>query len=212
MFNILISAARVSAATLVLCGLIYPLAVTGVAQLAFPDQANGSLVRSADGVVQGSLLIGQEWNAPWWFHGRPSATTGADPDDPEKTVAAPYNAASSGGSNYGPTSKALVERLAADRMALEEAQPDLAGAALPADMLTTSASGLDPEISPANADLQVARIAQARPDIPEEQIRALVRKRVADRDLGLFGEPRVNVLALNLALQKYFPESHPGRK
>jgi potassium-transporting ATPase KdpC subunit len=206
MLNILISAVRISVVTLTLCGLIYPLAVTGVAQLAFPAEANGSLIRGADGTFRGSLLIGQQWDDPQWFHGRPSAITGTDPEDATKTIATPYNAATSGGSNYGPTSQALADRLTADRKALEEAQPDLAGGALPADMLTSSASGLDPEISPANADLQVARVAQAR-QVSEDKIRALVQQQVIGRDLGVFGEPRVNVLTLNLALQRGFPKS-----
>jgi len=142
---------------------------------------------------------------PEWFHGRPSATTDADPNDPTKTVPAPYNAASSGASNLGPTSKDLAERLSADRRALDEAQPELAGAKLPADMLTTSASGLDPDISPANAELQVGRVAKAR-GVPAAEIDTLLQQHITDRSLGIFGEPRVNVLALNLALQHAYPK------
>ena len=207
MFEILMSALRVSVVTWVLCGLVYPFAVTGVAQAFFPVQANGSLVTGEAGVVTGSLLIGQQWNDPQWFHGRPSATTDTDPNDSTKTISAPYNAASSGGSNYGPTSQALADRLTADRKAVEEAQPELVGAVLPSDMLTTSASGLDPEISPANAAAQVSRVAKAR-HLPEEKLRALVQDQVTGRDLGVFGEPRVNVLALNLALERAFPQQN----
>jgi K+-transporting ATPase ATPase C chain len=210
MLNILMSALRISVVTWVLCGLVYPFAVTGVAQAIFPAQANGSLVTGADGSVRGSLLIGQQWNDPQWFHGRPSATTDTDPNDATKTIAVPYNAASSTGSNYGPTSKALADRLAADRQDLEKAQPELAGKSLPSDMLTTSASGLDPDISPANALLQAERVAQAR-HLPDEKIRALVQSEVVNRDLGVFGESRVNVLALNLALQQAFPAQQPAQ-
>jgi K+-transporting ATPase ATPase C chain len=204
-FNILMSAVRISLVTWVLCGLVYPLAVTGVAQAVFPTQANGSLLVGKNGATQGSLLIGQQWTDPQWFHGRPSATTDTDPNDATKTVPAPYNAASSNASNYSATSQALADRLAADRKDLVEAQPELADARLPSDMLTTSASGLDPEISPANALLQAARVAQAR-HLPEEQVRSLVRSHVIGRDLGVFGEPRVNVLELNLALSRTFPQ------
>ena len=149
------------------------------------------------------MTIGQFWNGPEWFHGRPSATSDADPNDPTKTVPAPYNAASSGASNLGPISKDLAERLSADRKALEETQPELAGAKLPADMLTTSASGLDPDISPANAALQVARVAHAR-GVPAAEIEALLQQHITGRSVGIFGEPRVNVLSLNLALQRAY--------
>ena len=145
-------------------------------------------------------MIGQAWTGPAWFHGRPSATTDTDPNDPTKTLPAPYNAASSGGSNLGPTSKDLAERLLADRQALEETQPELAGKTLPADMLTTSASGLDPDISPANAALQVTRVAEAR-GVPAAEIDALVQQHITGRSLGIFGEPRVNVLELNMDLK-----------
>jgi K+-transporting ATPase ATPase C chain len=155
-------------------------------------------------VYSTSRLIGQLWNGSEWFHGRPSATTGADPNDPTKTVPAPYNAASSGASNLGPTSKELAERLSADRKALERTQPKLARSKLPADMLTTSGSGLDPDISPANAALQVARVAHAR-GVPAAGIDALVGQHITGRGLGIFGEPRVNVLVLNLALQRAYP-------
>ena len=209
MLAMLMTALRASLATCVLCGLLYPLAVDGLAQLALPYQANGSLERDADGAVIGSRLIGQRWEGPEWFHGRPSATTAADPGDAAKTVPAPYNAASSGGSNLGPTNKALMDRLMADRQTLERAQPELAGKVLPADMLTTSSSGLDPDISPAHALLQAPRVARAR-GVPVETIIALIDKHVAGRSLGIFGEPRVNVLALNRALQHDHPTPRKG--
>jgi len=207
MRHVMMGALRASLVTLVLCGIAYPLALTGLGQWLMPFQANGSLARNQAGAVIGSRLIGQLWDGPEWFHGRPSATTGADPNDPVKTVPAPYNAASSGASNLGPTSKDLAERLAADRKALEQAQPELAGAALPADMLTASASGLDPDISPANAALQVARVARAR-GVPPADLDALVDRQLTGRSFGIFGEPRVNVLELNLALER----SHPQHK
>jgi K+-transporting ATPase ATPase C chain len=204
MLDIMMSALRASLVTWVLCGIAYPLALTGLGQWLIPVQANGSLERNADGTVIGSRLIGQAWKGPQWFHGRPSATTDTDPNDPTKTVPAPYNAASSGASNLGPTSKDLAERLSANRKALEEMQPELAGAMLPADMLTTSASGLDPDISPANAALQIARVARAR-DVTPAEINALLERQIAGRSFGIFGEPRVNVLDLNLALQRAYP-------
>jgi len=147
--------------------------VTGIAQLILYDRANGSLIFDKNGEVIGSRLIGQQWNGAEWFHGRPSATTGSDPTDPTKTIAAPYNAGNSGGSNLGPTSRVLIERLAADRQALDQTVPELAGTAIPADMLTTSASGLDPDISPAYAALQVPRVAAAR-GVTEERISAVL--------------------------------------
>jgi len=171
------------------CGLAYPLAVTALAR-AFPFQADGSLLRAPDGTVLGSRLIGQNWTAPRWFRGRPSATGST-----------PYDAGNSGGSNFGPASAALARRFAADRKALEAAQPELKGIALPADMLTASGSGLDPEISVANAMLQVPRVARAR-GVPEAAIRALVAHAVTERSLRVFGERRVNVLELNLALMR----------
>jgi K+-transporting ATPase ATPase C chain len=205
MRDIMISAVRASLVTWVLCGIFYPLALTGLGQWLVPFQANGSLARNTDGPVIGSRLIGQLWNGPEWFHGRPSATTDTDPNDPSKTVPAPYNAASSGASNLGPASKSLAERLSADRKALEQAQPELAGAMLPADMLTASASGLDPDISPANAALQVTRVARAR-GVPPADIHALLDRQITGRSFGIFGEPRVNVLDLNLALQRAYPQ------
>src|SRR5271169_4581598 len=148
MFEVLVPALRASMLLFVLLGLAYPLGVTGIAQAILSDQANGSLIFDANGKVLGSRLIGQQWNGAEWFHGRPSATTTTDPEDPTKTIAAPYNAANSSGSNLGPTSRVLIERLTVDRKTLDRAEPELIGKSIPADTLTTSGSGLDPEISP----------------------------------------------------------------
>jgi len=205
MLEYLSGAVRTSVVTLALCGFAYPFAVTVVGQLAMPYRANGSIVRSADGRIIGSQLIGQQWNDPQWFHGRPSATVAPDPHDPAKTVDAPYNAANTTASNLGPTSKALQERLSASRKTLEAADPQLVGKLLPADMLTASGSGLDPDITPANALLQVARVAKAR-GVSPQQIATLVRRHTTPRSLGVFGEPRVNVLELNLALESAYPK------
>jgi potassium-transporting ATPase KdpC subunit len=202
MFEALLPALRASLLLWVLLGLAYPLGVTGIAQLILYDQANGSLIFDENGEVIGSRLIGQQWNGAEWFHGRPSATTGSDPTDPTKTIMAPYNAANSGGSNLGPTSRILIERLTADRNALDQTEPEMAGKAIPADMLTTPASGLDPDISPAYAALQVHRVAAAR-GVTEEQISAVLARHIAGRTLGIFGEPRVNVLELNLDLRNH---------
>ena len=204
MLDILNSAARASLVTFALCGFAYPLTVTVLGQWLMPFQANGSLIRGEHGAVLGSQLIGQQWDDPQWFHGRPSATTDTDPKDATKTISAPYNAASSSGSNLGPTSKALEDRLVNDWKVLDDADPDATRNALPADMLTTSGSGLDPDISPANAALQVKRVAKIR-GVPPERVAALVERFVAHRSLGVFGEPRVNVLQLNLAIAKEFP-------
>jgi K+-transporting ATPase ATPase C chain len=204
MFDIVSGALRVSLVTFVLCGFAYPFAVTILGQLLTPFQAHGSLATNADGVVLGSRLIGQNWADPKWFHGRPSATTDTDPNDSTKTIPAPYNAASSSASNLGPTSKALQDRLADDRKTLNQMQPSLAGKTLPADVLTTSGSGLDPDITPANASLQIERIAKTR-GAPPDQIAALVARHTTSRSLGIFGEPRVNVLELNLELENTFP-------
>ncbi len=174
-----------------LTGIVLPLGFTGLAGAVFPRQAGGSLVER-DGTVVGSALLGQPFTQNKYFQGRPSATTDTDPADSTKTVAAPYNAANSGASNAGPTNKALVDRVTAD---LEKAGPK----PVPGDVVTTSASGLDPDISPANASRQVARVAAAR-NLPEDRVRALVAEHTAGRLLGLIGEPRVNVLALNMAL------------
>lgn len=181
----------------IITGLIYPLAITGIAEAVFPYQAQGSLI-ARDGKVVGSALIGQAFTDAKYFHGRPSATTAPDPKDSTKTVAAPYNAANSGGSNLGPTSKALAERLKADVEKLKAENPS---AAVPVDLVTTSGSGLDPDISPAAALFQVPRVARAR-GLPEARVRALVENAAEGRTFGLLGEPRVNVLKLNLALDK----------
>jgi len=178
-------------------GLIYPLGMTGLAQLLFPYQANGSLIVK-DGKVIGSGLIGQNFTDDKYFHGRPSATTDTDPNDPTKTVPAPYNAANSGGSNLGPTSQALVDRVKEDA---EKLKADNPSTPIPVDLVTTSASGLDPDVTPAAADFQVPRVAKAR-NLPEDKVRALVADMTQDRFLGVLGEKRVNVLRLNLALDQ----------
>src|SRR5215510_4827591 len=176
-------------------GLVYPLAITGIAGVLFPYQAQGSLVRQGDAVV-GSALIGQQFANERYFHGRPSATTAPDPADATKSVPAPYNAGNSGGSNLGPSNKALIDRVQGDIATLKK---ENAGDPIPPDLVTTSASGLDPEISPEAALFQVPRVAKAR-NIPEDRLRQLIGQHVEGRLLGILGEPRVNVLALNLAL------------
>ena len=178
-------------------GLAYPLAMTGIAQLLFPRQAQGSLVER-DGKVIGSQLIGQVFESDKYFHGRPSATTAPDPNDATKTVPAPYNAANSGGSNLGPSNKALVDRVQGD---MEKLKQENSSAPVPPDLVTTSASGLDPHISPEAALFQVPRVAKAR-NVPEDRIRQLVADHTEGRFVGLLGEPRVNVLLLNLALDQ----------
>jgi len=178
-------------------GLAYPLAITGLAQLVFPVQASGSLMER-DGQVIGSELIGQQFASDRYFHGRPSATTAPDPKDASKSVPSPYNAANSGGSNLGPTSKDLAERVKADVAKLKAENPS---GSIPVDLVTTSASGLDPHISPEAAFFQAARVAKAR-NIPERTVRALVAGQTEGRLWGFLGEPRVNVLKLNLALDK----------
>ncbi|TWA98677.1 K(+)-transporting ATPase subunit C [Bradyrhizobium stylosanthis] len=178
-------------------GLAYPLAMTAIAGTLFPAQAQGSLIER-DGKVVGSALIGQEFKEDKYFHGRPSATLAPDPNDSTKTVSAPYNAANSGGSNLGPTSKALADRLKEDVDKLKAENPN---AAVPVDLVTTSASGLDPDISPEAAQFQVPRVAKAR-NMPEQAVNQLVAANVQGRLFGVLGEPRVNVLALNLALDR----------
>jgi K+-transporting ATPase ATPase C chain len=182
-------------------GLAYPLAMTAIAGVIFPKQAEGSLVER-DGKVVGSALIGQEFKDDKYFHGRPSATTTADPADATKTVPAPYNAANSSGSNLGPTSKALNDRVKED---VDKLKAENASAAVPVDLVTTSGSGLDPDISPEGALFLVPRVAKAR-NMPEDRIRQLVTEHTQGRLAGLLGEPRVNVLALNLALDAAAPK------
>jgi K+-transporting ATPase ATPase C chain len=178
-------------------GLAYPLAMTAIAGVIFPKQAQGSLIEK-DGKVVGSSLIGQEFKDDKYFHGRPSATSAPDPADSTKTVPAPYNAANSGGSNLGPTSKALSDRIKDDIEKLKAENPT---AFVPVDLVTTSGSGLDPDISPEAALFQVPRVAKAR-NMPEDQLRQLVTANAQGRLVGLLGENRVNVLALNLALDR----------
>jgi K+-transporting ATPase ATPase C chain len=178
-------------------GLVYPLVMTGVAEVIFPRQAQGSLIER-DGHVVGSALIGQNFTGDKYFHGRPSATTAPDPNDPTKTVAAPYNAANSGGSNLGPSNKALIDRVRGDLDKLRAENPSMP---VPPDLVTTSGSGLDPDISPEAAYFQVRRVAKAR-NLTENQVHALVSDHVEERFLGLLGEPYVNVLLLNLALDR----------
>jgi len=180
----------------IVTGIAYPLAMTGIAQLIFPAQANGSLIER-DGKVVGSALIGQPFADAKYFHGRPSATTDTDPNDSTKTVPAPYNAQNSAGSNLGPTSKALIDRVKGDveKLKAENNKP------IPVDLATTSASGLDPDITPAAAAFQIPRVAKAR-NVPESVIADLIEQHTTGRTLGVLGEPRVNVLELNLALDK----------
>jgi potassium-transporting ATPase KdpC subunit len=180
-----------------LTGLVCPLAVTGIAQIALPRQANGSLIEK-DNAVVGSALIGQNFKTDRYFHPRPSATTDTDPNDASKTIDAPYNAANSTGSNLGPTSQKLVDRVKAG----VEAWRTMAGPGpVPADAVTTSASGLDPDVSPQTALAQVASVAKAR-GLAEDKVRALVDASVENPAFGLIGETRVNILRLNLALDQ----------
>ena len=179
----------------VITGLIYPLGMTGIAQLIFPHQANGSLIEH-DGKVIGSALIGQNFTDAKYFHGRPSATTETDPNDASKTIPVPYAADNSAASNLGPTSKALIDRVTGDVKTLQAENP---GTPVPVDLVTTSASGLDPDITPAGALFQVPRVAKAR-GMSEAAVKALVEANTSGRILGVLGEPHVNVLALNLAL------------
>src|ERR1700724_1570130 len=173
-------------------GLAYPLAMTGIAGLIFPHQAQGSLIEP-NGKPVGSELIGQAFTSERYFHGRPSATTAPDPADSSKSVPAPYNAGNSGGANLGPTNKSLIERVQGD---IEKLKQENASAPIPTDLVTSSGSGLDPHISPAAALFQVPRVAKAR-NMPQDSVRALVEDKTEGRLLGLLGEPRVNVLALH---------------
>src|SRR6201984_503535 len=186
-----------------LTGLAYPLAMTGLAGYLFPYQAKGSLIERG-GKIIGSELIGQNSTSDRYFHGTPSATTDTDPNDPTKTVPAPYNASNSAGSNLGPTSKALVDRVKSDAEQLAAQNPS---AKIPVDLITTSASGLDPDITPAAALFQGPRVATAR-GVPEDKIRRVVAENTTGRLLGILGEPHVNVLKLNLALDKAFPANY----
>ena len=177
-----------------LFGLAYPLGMTGLSQLLFPWQANGSLL-TRNGQVIGSALIGQSFTSPKYFHGRPSVTTEPDPKNPSKTIPVPYAADNSSASNLGPTSNALLDRIKGDVKTLKGEN----SAPIPVDLVTSSASGLDPDITPAGAYFQVPRVARAR-GLSEALVRALVDRQIEPRWLGLYGEPHVNVLKLNLAL------------
>jgi K+-transporting ATPase ATPase C chain len=178
-------------------GLAYPLAMTGIAGTLFPYQAQGSLIEKG-GKTIGSALIGQEFKGDEYFHGRPSVTTAADPNDSTKTIPAPYNAANSTGSNLGPTSKALSDRMTEDVEKLKAENPSMP---VPVDLVTTTGSGLDPHISPEAALFQVPRVAKAR-KMSEDSVRKLVDDQTEGRLAGIIGEPRVNVLALNMALDR----------
>jgi potassium-transporting ATPase KdpC subunit len=181
-------------------GLAYPLATTGAAQLLFRHQARGSLI-VRDGQILGSALVGQNFEQPGYFHPRPSATTAIDPADPSKTVAQPYNAASSGASNLGPTSKALIDAVASRVQDYRQENGLAADAMVPVDAVTASGSGLDPDISLANARLQARRIASTR-GISMTEMTAILDRHVTPPQLGVLGDPRVNVLELNLALDR----------
>jgi len=181
----------------ILTGLIYPLGMTGIAQAIFPRQANGSLIEK-DGHVIGSTLIGQNFTADKYFHGRPSVTVEPDPKDPAKTLPTPYAADNSAASNMGPTSQALIDQVKADAAALAKENP---GTPIPVDLVTNSASGLDPDITPAAAAFEAPRVAKAR-NLPVDKVQALVAANTEGRWLGILGEPVVNVLKLNLALDE----------
>ncbi len=195
MFTQIRPALTMIAVMTLITGVIYPLAMTGAAQAVFPRQAAGSLIEK-DGKPVGSALIGQSFTAPRYFHGRPSATSGPDPADTSKSISVPYNAANSSGSNLGPTSQSLWDRVKEDAARLTA---ENAGKPVPVDLVTASASGLDPDITPAAAFYQVAGVARAR-GLPAVKVQTLVASQVRDRTFGLLGEPRVNVLQLNLAL------------
>jgi len=183
-------------------GIAYPMLTTGVAKVLFPAQAQGSLIQRGDSVV-GSAVIGQSFAQPRYFHSRPSVTVGADPADSSKTIDQPYNAASSGASNQGSTSKKLLDQIALRTQAYRQGNGLAADVPVPVDAVTASASGLDPDISVANARLQAHRVAQARGAQPEK-ILALIDQQITPRQFSVLGEPRINVLALNLALDALF--------
>ena len=187
---------------MIVTGLVYPLATTGVAQLLFSDQAQGSLI-TRNGQAVGSRVIGQLFTQPQYFLGRPSATSGTDPYDPANSIDQPYNAANSGASNQGALSKKLLDAVAERTKAYREENGLAADAKVPVDAVTASASGLDPHISLANARLQVPRVAKAR-NVPEKDVLSVLEQNTAQRQLGVLGEPRVNVLELNLALDEAF--------
>ena len=195
MFKQLRPAILMTVVLTVLLGLAYPLGMTGLAQAIFPHQAGGSLIVK-DGKVIGSELIGQNFSSAKYFHGRPSATSEPDPKDATKTVSVPYAADNSSGSNLGPTSKVLITRVKGDTESLQKENP---GTPVPVDLVTTSASGLDPDITPAAALFQVPRVAAAR-KLSQDAVRKLVEDHIDGRILGLIGEPHVNVLKLNMAL------------
>ena len=186
----LITAVLMTIATTVLFGLVYPLVVTGIAQVIFPKQANGQLIQK-DGKTVGSRIIGKGFSGPAYFHSRPSAAGNG------------YDAANSGGSNLGPTNQKLIDRVKGD---VASAEADNPGAPVPIDLVTTSASGFDPHITPAAADFQVPRIAKER-GMAVDQLRAVIAKHTEGRQLGMLGEPRVNVLELNLELDERFPKN-----
>ena len=186
----LLTAILMTIVTTVLFGLIYPLAVTGIAQLAFPDKANGQLIKSDDGTIIGSRIIGQPFGGPGYFHSRPSAAG-----------AAGYDAGASSGSNLGPTNQKLIDRIKGD---VERLQADNPGKPVPVDLVTTSGSGLDPHISPAAAEFQVPRVARER-GLSEKELQQIVATHTEGRQFGFLGEPRVNVLELNVDLDSRKP-------
>lgn len=193
----LVTAVLMTVVTMILLGLIYPLVVTGLAQVIFPDKANGQLVRAADGSVVGSRLIGQPFSSPGYFHSRPSAA-GANG----------YDASASSGSNLGPTNQKLIDRVKVD---VEKLQAENPGKPVPVDLVTTSGSGLDPQISPAAAEFQVPRVARER-GMSEAEVRSIVAAHTEGRQFGFLGEPRVNVLELNLDLDNRKPVTQKAQK